>query len=106
LLPSRLSENIKITICETIILPTVVYGCETWSLTLKKEPRQRAFESRMMKRKTGRNRDEIEPWGKLYNEEFNYLYFSPNIIRMIKSRRMRWEWHVARMQGKRNAHRF
>jgi hypothetical protein len=76
----------------------VLYGCETWSLTLREEHRLRVFENRMPRRIFGPKRDEVTGgWGKLHNEELHNLYSSPSIITMIKSRRMRWTWHVARM---------
>jgi hypothetical protein len=90
-----------------IILPVVLYGCETWSLTLGEEPRLRVFENRVLRRIFGSKRDEVmEEWRKLYNEELCDLYTSPSIIRIIKSRRMRWVGHVARMGAKRNAYRL
>ena len=77
------------------MLPFVLYLCETWSLTLREENRLSVFENRMLRRIFGHKRDEvIEEWGKLYNEELNDLYYSTNIIRVIKSRRMRWAGHV------------
>jgi hypothetical protein len=85
-----LSKNTKIRIYETIILPVVLYGCETWSLTLREEYRLRVFEKRMLRRIFGPRRDEVTGgWRKLHNEELEYLYSSPSIIRMTKSRRMR-----------------
>jgi len=66
----------------------VLYGCETWSLTLRKERRMRVFENRLLRRIFGPKMDEvIEKWRKLHNEELNYLYSSPNIVRVIISRR-------------------
>ena len=96
---SLLSKNLKIRIYRTIILPVVLYGCETWSLTLREERRLRVFENRVLRRIFGPKRDEVTgEWKKLHNEELNNLY-SPNIVRVIKSRRMRWVGHVARMGG-------
>jgi hypothetical protein len=93
-----LSKNVKIGIYETIILPVVLYGCETWSLTLREEHRLGVFGNRVLKRIFGRKRDEVTgEWRKLHNEELRDLYSSPSIIRIIKARRMRWAGHVARM---------
>jgi hypothetical protein len=76
-------------------LPVVLYGCETWSLTLREEHRLRVFENRMLRRMFGPKRDDVTGnWRKLHNEELHKLYSSPDIIRMIMSRRM---WNVARM---------
>jgi hypothetical protein len=84
--------------------PVVLYGCETWSLTLREEHRLRVFENMVLRRIFGRKRDEVTGgWRKLHNEELHNLYFSPNIIRMIKSRRMRWTGNVAR-RGRRGVH--
>jgi hypothetical protein len=85
-----LSKNIKIRIYKTIILPVVLYGRETWSLTLREEHGLRVFENRMLRRIFGPKRDEVTGgWRKFHNEEFHNLYSSPSIIRMIKSRRMK-----------------
>jgi hypothetical protein len=93
---SLLSKNLKIKIYGTIILPVVLYGCECWSLTLRKERRLRVFENRVLRRVFGPKRDEVTgEWRKLYNEELNDLYFLPSIVRVVKSRRMRWAGHVA-----------
>jgi hypothetical protein len=79
----------------------VLYGCETWSLTLT------LFEDRVLRRIFGPKRDEVTgEWRKLHNEELRDLYSSPSIIRIIKSRRMRWAGHVARMGEKRKAYRL
>jgi hypothetical protein len=73
-----------------IILPVVLYWCETWYLPLRKEHRLRVFENRVLRRIFGPKRDEVMgDWRKLHNEELHNLYSSPSIIRMIKSRRMR-----------------
>jgi hypothetical protein len=100
LLSSRLlSKNLKIKIYRNIILPVVLYGCETWSLTLREERRLRVFENRVLSRVFGPKRDEVTgEWRKLHNEELNNLYTLPNIVRVVKSRRMRWAEHVARMR--------
>jgi hypothetical protein len=98
-LSSRLlTKSVKIRIYKTIILPVVLYGSETWSLTLREEHRLRMFENRVLRRIFGLKRDEVTgEWRKLLNEELCDLYSSPSIIRTIKSRRMRWAGHVARM---------
>jgi hypothetical protein len=76
----------------------VLYGCKTWSLTLREEHRLRVFENRVLRRIFGLKRDEVMgEWRKLRNEELRDLYPSPSIIRIIKSRRMRWAGHVAQM---------
>jgi hypothetical protein len=105
-LSSRLlSRNVKVKIYRTIILPVVLYGCETWSLTLREEHRLRVFENRVLMRIFGPKKDEVTgEWRKLHSEELHILYSSPN-IRQIKSRRMRWAGHVAHMGEERNVYR-
>jgi hypothetical protein len=74
----------------------VLYGCETWSLTLREEHRLRVFENRVLRRIFGPKRDGDGSWRKLHNDELHSLYSSPNFVRVIKSRRMRWAemWHA------------
>jgi hypothetical protein len=101
-----LPKNVKIRLYKAIILPLVLYWCETWSLTLKEEHRLRVFEDRVLRRIFGPKTDDVTGrCRKLHNEELHNLYSSPNINRMIKSRRMRWSGHVAQMEEKRNAYR-
>ena len=84
----------------------LLYGCETWSLTLKEERRLRVFENMVLRRVFGPKRDEVTgEWRKLHNEDLNDLYTLPNIVRVVKSRRMRWAGHVARMGENRGVHR-
>jgi hypothetical protein len=87
----------KIKIYKTVILPVVLYGCETWFLTLREEHRLRVFENRVLRRIFGPKREEDGSWRKLYNDELHSLYSSPTIVRVIKSRRMRWAGHAARI---------
>ena len=92
------SKNIKIKTCRTINVFVVLYGCETWLLTLRKERRLRVFENKMLRRIFGPKRDEVtKEWRRLHNRELYALYSSPIIIRVIKLRRLRWAEHVARM---------
>jgi hypothetical protein len=101
-----LSKNIRIKIYRTIILPVVLYGCESWSLTLREECRPRVFENRVLRRIFGPKRDEVtRECRRLHNKKVYALYSSPNIIRVTKSRRLRWAGHVARMGEGRGAYR-
>jgi hypothetical protein len=97
-LSSRLlSKDVKITIYKTTILPVILYGCETLSLTLREEHRLRVFENRVLSRIFGLKRDEVTGgWRKLHNE-LRKFHSSLNIIKIIMSRRMRWAWHIAFM---------
>jgi hypothetical protein len=72
-----------------ISLPVVLYGCEAWSLTIREEHRLRVFENRILKQIFGAKRDTNGDWRWLHNEELHSLYCSSNIVRMIKSRRLR-----------------
>ena len=102
---SLLSKNLRIKIYRTIILPVVLYGCETCLLTLREERKLRVFEN-MVLRIFGPRRDEVTgEWRRLHNEELNDLYSSPNIVRVIKSRRMRWAGNVVGMGEERGAYR-
>jgi hypothetical protein len=102
-----LLKNLKIRIYKIIVLPVVLYGCETWPLTLREEHKLRVFENMLLRRIFGPRIDEVTgEWRKLHNEELHDLYFSPSIIRIMKFRRMRSMGHVARMGKKRNAYRL
>jgi hypothetical protein len=103
--PVLYQKNLKIKIYGTVILPVVLYGCETWSLTLGEEHRLRVFENRVLRRIFGPKRDEDRSWRKLHNDEIHSLYPSPNIIGAIKSRKMKWVGHVARMGEGRSVYR-
>jgi len=99
-------QNLKIKIYRTIILHVVLYGCETWSLTLREERKLRVFENRVLRRVFGPKREEVTgEWRKLHNEELSDRYSLPNIVRVVQSRRMRWVTHVARMEQRRGVYR-
>jgi hypothetical protein len=101
------TKHLKIRIYKMIILPVVLYGCETWFLTLREEHRQRVFENRVLRRIFGPKRDEVMgEWRKLHNQKLCDMYSSPSIIRIMKLRRARWAGRVARMGQKRNAYRL
>jgi hypothetical protein len=100
-----LSRNLKVKIYKTIILPVVLYRCETWSLTLREKHRRRVFETRALRRTFGPKRHEVlAEWRKLQNGEPHTLYSSPDIIRQIKSRKMRWAGHAALMGADRKVY--
>jgi len=82
------------------------FECETWSLILREERKLMAFKNMVLRRTFRPKSDEVTgEWRRLHNEELNDLYSSPNIVRVIKSRRMRWTGHVARMGEERGAYR-
>jgi hypothetical protein len=102
-----LSKKLKIKIYRTINFLVVLYGCETWPLTLKEELRLSVSGNRALRRIFGPKRDEVTgERSKLHNEDLNYLYSSPSIVRVIKSRRMRWVGHVSRMGERRGVFRI
>ncbi|KDR23373.1 hypothetical protein L798_05335, partial [Zootermopsis nevadensis] len=94
-------KNLKIKVYKTIILPLVLYGCETWSLTQREKHRLQVFEIRVLMRIFGSRREDDRAWRKLHNDELKIYTPPPRIVRVIKSRRMRWAGHVARMDGTR-----
>jgi len=101
-----LSKKIKSKKHRTIILLVVLFGCETWLLTMSEERGLRVFEQRVLRRIFGPKRYKVTgEWRKLHNEELNGLYCSPNIVWVIKLRKMRWVGHVASMGVSRGAHR-
>jgi hypothetical protein len=98
------TKNLKIKIYKTVILPVVLYGCKTWSLTLTEERRLRVFENRVSRKIFGPKREEDGLWRKLHNDELHSLYSSLSIVWVIKSR-MRWVGHVAHMGEGRGVYR-
>jgi hypothetical protein len=107
LLSSRLiSKNLMIKIYKTVIFPVVLYGCEIWSLTLRDDRKLRVFENRVLRKRFGPRRKEDGMWRTLHNDELHNLYSSLNIVRVIKSRRMRFAGHVARMGEGRGVYRL
>jgi hypothetical protein len=100
-------KNVKMRIYKTKILPVVLYGYETWSLTLREEHRLWAFQNTVLRRTFGPKRDDVTGgWRKLHNEELHDLKPSPSIIRMIKSRKVKLAGHVAQMGEEKNAYRL
>jgi hypothetical protein len=97
-------KNLKIKIYKTVILPVVLYRCETWSLTLGEEHRLRVLENRVLRNVFGPKREEDRSWRKLHNDELHNLYSSRNIVKVIKSRRLRWVGHVACMGEQRGVY--
>ena len=90
-----------------MIFSVVLFGCETWSLTLREERRLRVFDNGVLRRIFGSERDEVTgEWRKLHNEELNDLYCLPNIVWVIRSRRMSWAGHVAHMGERRGVYRI
>ena len=83
---------------QTIILPVVLYGCKTWSLTLREEHRLRVFENRILRGVFRPKRDENGERRMLHSGELDSLYLSSNILRVVKSRRLGWAVHVARIE--------
>jgi hypothetical protein len=100
-----MSRNVKVKIYKTTILSVVLYGCETWSITLREKRGLKVFENRVLRRIFERKNDKVTgEWRKLHNEKLHILYSSPIIIKQIKSRRMRLAGHVARMGEERKVH--
>ena len=84
-------------------MSVVLYGCEAWSLTLSEKCRLLVFENRILRRIFAHKRDSNEEWRRLHDEELHSLFRSPIIVRVIKSRRLRWEGHEVRMEEGRSA---
>jgi hypothetical protein len=99
-------KKLKLKLHKTVILPVVFYGSVNWSLTLREENRLRVlFENRALRRISGPEREEDGSWRKVHDNKLPGLYSSSNIVRVIKSRRMRWAGHVARMEEGRGVYR-
>jgi hypothetical protein len=92
-----MKNNLKIKLHKAVTLPVVLYGCETWSLNLREEHRLRVSENRVLRKIFGPKREEEGSWRKLHKDELHSLYSSTNIVRVTKSRRIRWAGHVARV---------
>jgi hypothetical protein len=101
-----MARGLQFKIYRNIIFFLVLYGCETWSLTVREERRLGMYENRVLREIFGPKRDEVTgEWGKLHNEELYDLYCSLNIVWVIKSRRKRWAEYVARRGEKRGVYR-
>jgi hypothetical protein len=98
--------NVKVKIYKTIILPVVSYGSETWSLTLREENILRVFENRVLRRLFGPKNELTGEWRKLHNKELHNFYSFSYIIRQMKSRRIRWAGHMARMREDREIYKI
>jgi hypothetical protein len=106
-LPASCSKIVMIKIYGSVILPVVICGYETWSLILREEDGSKLFGNRVLRKTFRPKRDEVtREWRRLRSEELYGLYFSPNIIRVIKSKRMRWAKHIARMGERTSAYQF
>ena len=104
LLSHLLSKNIKLKICKKVFLPVILYGCETWTLTLREEKRLQIFENKVLRKIFGTRRDDqTGECIRLHNGELHDLYGKPNIIRIVESRRLRWAGHLTRMGNERGA---